>query len=167
MKLGIKTTGEVSKLKTKTTDGVVKAVECACCVDLCDPLAPWGPGYDTKPSEIQIYGYTLKRINACQWQMFQCTCVGEIIWKEICDENCYDYDFFLRLDSPELTKYGSYRDIHFTVTVFIPSGDAYKDFVAIRTGGDFKAPYGDYTVVESFYGYDLSSIGDTFTISPP
>ena len=31
MILGIKTTGGVSKLKTKTTDGVTKAVECACC----------------------------------------------------------------------------------------------------------------------------------------
>jgi hypothetical protein len=34
MKLGIKTTGGVSKLKTKTTDGVAKAVECACCVSI-------------------------------------------------------------------------------------------------------------------------------------
>ena len=34
MILGIKTTGGVSKLKTKTTDGVTKAVECACCVSI-------------------------------------------------------------------------------------------------------------------------------------
>lgn len=31
MKLGIKTTGSVPKVKIKTTDGVAKAVECACC----------------------------------------------------------------------------------------------------------------------------------------
>ena len=169
MILGIKNTGGVSKLKTKTTDGVTKAVECACCK--CDPYALWGPGYDTKPSEIQIYGYTLQRVNACQWQLWECLCYdGEsdtLTWKSSCDDNCDYYDFFLRLDSPEATQYGSYRDNHFTVTVFALDGDKFKDVVAIRTGGDFEAPYGDYTVVDSYFGIDYSSIGDTFTISPP
>lgn len=71
MKLGIKTTGGVSKLKTKTTDGVVKAVECACC-DPCGGL--WGPGYDDWPDLLMHEGCgAFGRVSKCVWMRSLCT----------------------------------------------------------------------------------------------
>ena len=80
MKLGIKTTDGVSKLKLKTADGISKAVPCACC-DPCSGL--WGPGYDDWPDALNV-SYLLvwndgqysdqcslpvTRISKCVWQL--------------------------------------------------------------------------------------------------
>ncbi len=66
MKLGLKTTGSVPKVKIKTSDGVAKAVACAC----CDPCSGelWGPGYDNLPMQLTLNGgCTLGRISKCEW----------------------------------------------------------------------------------------------------
>ena len=157
MKLGIKTTGGVSKLKTKTTEGVTKAVECACCK--CDPYALWGPGYDTKPSEIQMLGYTLQRISSCQWMFGDGFEMSEdyLVLTLDADYTFYEYDHV-----GPVTFAIFYAQVPGSTEFFV-IGEA------MRTGGDYDAPYGNYTVVtESLNEMDIStiSIGDTFTISP-
>ena len=164
MILGIKTTGEVSKLKTKTTDGVVKAVECACCG--CNPDALWGPGYDDQPSEIQLFGYTLQRVSNCRWQLVECRCGPgyNIVWLNECSANgCLDYDGGLYVES---------RLNHTYLFFWAPipgSGDSYPSAEAVRTSGDHPAPYGVYTVDWTFDNLydDILKVGDTITISPP
>lgn len=62
MKLGLKTTGSVPKVKIKTTDGVAKAVACAC----CDPCATGG-----HPEYLLVNGTCpVRRVlhnGQCQW----------------------------------------------------------------------------------------------------
>lgn len=71
MKLGLKTTGSVPKVKIKTTDGVAKAVPCAC----CDPCSGelWGPGYDDLPMQLTLAGSCmLGRVSKCRWVSTVC-----------------------------------------------------------------------------------------------
>ena len=173
MILGIKTTDGVSKLKTKTADGVTKAVECACC-NPCDPNALWGPGYDDQPSEIELFGYTLQRIEVCKWQISACfNDSSEIVWIPICasENDSYGDGLIVELNQgyyyPDLMLEGPQTVARFFAPVIggtyeINSGEA------IRTGGDNPAPYGTYTVVGLYDEYSNPlNIGDTFTISPP
>ena len=70
MKLGIKTTDGISKLKLKTADGISKAVPCACC-DPCSGL--WGPGYDDLPMQLTMNGScVLGRVSKCLWVSTVC-----------------------------------------------------------------------------------------------
>jgi len=153
MKLGIKTTDGVSKLKTKITDGVTRAVECACCK--CDPYALWGPGYDTKPETVEVLGNTITRTGSCRWSLIECVCgtVGEstyIEWMPWCDEQreCSQFDFAIYLS-------GSYLRYNMP--------DVYGEY--IRTGGEHPFPYGIYTLEQ--YRYFHPDTPPTITISPP
>jgi len=166
MKLGIKTTGGVAKLKTKTTDGVTKAVECACCK--CDPYALWGPGYDDQPSEIQVLGFTLWRVSSCGWQAATCGNCAPDFEAPSCPSGCDQFEVaFLSLNTGNIVDgYPDQPFLNFSKFVGALSMDNYVSFLAIRTGGDHPAPYGVYSIVEIDVapGYDL---GDTITISPP
>jgi hypothetical protein len=43
-------------------------VSCACCG--CDPNAQlWGPGYDNRPSSIEVWGQTLPRVYSCFYML--------------------------------------------------------------------------------------------------
>ena len=156
MILGIKTTGGVAKLKTKTTDGVTKAVECACCK--CNPNALWGPGYDTQPSEIQMLGYTLQRIGSCQWLFGDYDQMEPYVILDVDGEYVH----------PEIDYEWPITSAVFYVPV-TGSENLFRLGEAIRTGGVYPAPYGTYTVVLTNDNRSdiITNIGDTFTISPP
>ena len=166
MKLGIKTTGGVSKLKTKTTDGVTKAVECACCG--CNPYALWGPGYDDQPSEIQVLGFTLWRIGSCGWRAATCgNCGPGDFEAPICPQGCDQFEIAeLSLNPKTYDDLPDVPILYFSKFVGEGGMNNYVSFIATRTGGDFPAPYGVYSIVEIDIapGYNL---GETLTISPP
>lgn len=173
MIIGTTTTDGVTKVKTKTTDGVVKAVACACCNTACDPAALWGPGYDDQPGEIELFDYTLTRFNKCLWKIEQCLCppgAGEedAFWFPSCEASeCPDeYGPFLRVDLVQYYPNAPIQAIYWAESVSNPG--FYYDGTANRTGGDYPPPFGDY-IVESINEpfNNLQTVGDTFTISPP
>lgn len=178
MIIGIKTTDGVAKVKTKTADGVVKAVACACCG--CDQYALWGPGYDTKPETIQVLNQTLTRIGSCEWQLIDCLCFDadymnafEYLAPEcasICistygvDSNYGMNNWYIQLDGYQL--YFSYA----------PSGPLQQGYVmdnryeytrAIQDSNGKKHgyPYGLYTRFTNNEYFEDNPL--TITISPP
>ena len=182
MILGIKTTGGVSKLKTKTTDGVTKAVECACC-NICDPDALWGPGYDTSLDTIQVLNQTLTRIGSCSWQLVDCYCYDA------------DFDNLIRYEAPEcapicISTYGmdghwGVYNYYISLTAgslagtldwsYAPTGPLsdsiaasyeYTSAIQDSNGKTHKFPYGIYTKVFD-YEPELGGSVETITISPP
>jgi hypothetical protein len=165
MKLGIKTTDDIPRLKIKTTDDITKAVECACCK--CNPYALWGPGYDEQPSEIQVLGFTLWRVSSCDWQAATCGNCAPDFEAPSCPSGCDQFEFaLLSLNTGVNDSYP--REVFLSFSKFVGgvSLGNYVSFLAVRTGGDHPAPYGTYNVAEIDFapGYDL---GDTITISPP
>jgi hypothetical protein len=179
MIIGTTTTDGVTKVKTKTTDGVVKAVECACCNTACDPDALWGPGYDDQPSEIELFGYTLSRLNKCKWLTEECLCASDRIWLPQCAGSECDDQFgpYLSVEIgvnyyyPPISPGGpAYEGIGAVASFWaLVPGSAYEtvDGDAVRTGGDYPAPYGDYLVVSRVDDLvNTINRGDTITISP-
>jgi hypothetical protein len=166
MKLGIKTTDGVTRLKIKTTDGVVKAVECACCK--CDPYALWGPGYDDQPSEIQVLGFTLWRVNNCSWQAATCgNCGPGEFEAPFCPDGCDQFEItFLSLNTGIIDGLPNEPFLSFGKLMWIDNRREYVSFIATRTGGEHPAPYGIYSIEEIDVAPEYN-LGDTITISPP
>lgn len=175
MKLGIKTTDDIPRLKIKTTDDITKAVECACCV--CNPDALWGPGYDDQPSEIQVEGFTFWRVTKCLWRSTTCNVPNSPTEFDApyCPEGSDTYEVsYLSFPTGDFVYEFLYRNqivLYFEKLIGEVGGTRfYVGFTAIRTGGDYPAPYGVYTIMEKDYEYAPQyeyNIGDIITIAPP
>ena len=164
MIIGTTTTDGVTKVKTKTTDGVVKAVECACCD--CDPDALWGPGYDDQPSEIEVLGFTLWRVSNCSWQAATCGNCAPDFEAPFCPDGCDQFEYaLLSLNTGVIDSYPTEVFLAFQKFVGGLSSENYVSFIATRSGGDHPAPYGIYSIVEIDFAPDYN-LGDTITISP-
>ena len=169
MILGIKTTGGVSKLKTKTTDGVTKAVECACCVSIPFSLFlenrsgsgvgdPGGlfPGFR---DQSKIYT-TATRSGSESTDSYNRDCYGKV------DTRTFDYSYSGSSTFPELTEssypnyvlstYGPYspRNITFETTECRNgvctngkiSVDAYPEWYLVPEGATYTNTSFNYSI---------------------